>query len=291
MVAISATERVHKKRGFVLKLATVTFTIYLLLVVSSYVANSATVNIPSKPANYLCVDVNDALYIGDEKKIAGMCREFANKHDTELVVFVDNSLNWKTIEDFTDRLALSWSLGMRNRGNWIVVAIFTEQRKLRIACSPSLDNKLTNYRCTYIIDRIIAPRFRQNDYATGIKECIDALGLQMDGKFKIPWRYRIKHALSGEDEQAQTIIYIVFFGLIMMISYIANQYRRMTMGEDYYKFDVISADGTIGTGDIRTSYDRPDSYYDDGYYGSHGDSGGGGSSGSSGGGGGASGGW
>ncbi len=61
-------------------------------------------------------------------------------------------------------------MGQKEKNNGVLLAIFMEDRKLRLEVGYGLEETLTNTFCKHIIDREIIPEFKKGKYYDGIKK-------------------------------------------------------------------------------------------------------------------------
>lgn len=102
----------------------------------------------------------------------------------QFVVAIFKSLEGDSLEDFSIRLADAWKVGHKGRDNGLILLIFTQDRKVRIEVGYGLEGTITDALSGRVIRDVLAPRFRQGDYAGGILAAINALDAASRGEFK-----------------------------------------------------------------------------------------------------------
>ncbi|QEI04518.1 TPM domain-containing protein [Pigmentiphaga aceris] len=138
-------------------------------------AGSATAK-PGFPA--LTGRVVDGAGLLNAATIAQLTRDLAaHEADTseQVVVVTVPSLNGMPIEDFGYQLGRQWGIGQKDKSNGALLIVARDERKLRIEVGYGLEGKLTDAQSSVILNQIITPAFRQNDYAGGISRGVAAI--------------------------------------------------------------------------------------------------------------------
>ena len=77
------------------------------------------------------------------------------------------------IETYSIRVAEAWKIGRKGQDNGVVFLVAKNDRKMRLEVGYGLEGVLTDVTARRIIAENIAPLFRQNQYAAGIKAGVD----------------------------------------------------------------------------------------------------------------------
>jgi len=90
----------------------------------------------------------------------------------EIAVAIVESLQGITVEEYAARLFEKWGIGKEKEDNGILILICTEgevgNRPLRIEVGYGLEGVITDLEAKEIIENVIVPRFKENDYDSGI---------------------------------------------------------------------------------------------------------------------------
>jgi len=89
-----------------------------------------------------------------------------------------------------------------------------EDRKLNISPGYGLEKSLPDLTCQQIIDNIIVPQFKGNDYYSGISQGTDAIIQATKGEFKAPENYNKR---GGNASGLGKIIFII----ILIVAFLA----------------------------------------------------------------------
>jgi uncharacterized protein len=105
---------------------------------------------------------------------------------TQIAVIIIPNTGGRSISEYNQELGRSWGVGDKRFNNGVILLIAKEDRKLDIASGYGLEGALTDYTAQHIIDDIIVPNFKGNDYYRGIDEGTDAIIAVVEGKYNAP---------------------------------------------------------------------------------------------------------
>ena len=170
-----------------------------------------TINTPPNPpklvndyAHILTADQNQAL----ERKLY----QFDDTTTNQVTVVIIPRLGGKDIADVANELGRKWGVGNKKSNNGVILLVSIEDRKLNISPGYGLEKSLPDLTCQQIIDNIIVPQFKGNDYYSGISQGTDAIIQATKGEFKAPENYNKRGGnASGLGKIIFIIILIVVF--------------------------------------------------------------------------------
>jgi len=154
-------------------------------------------------ANILTPDQNQAL----ERKLY----QFDDTTSNQVTVVIVPRLDGKDIADVAIELGRSWGVGNKKSNNGVVLLISVEDRKLNISPGYGLEKLLPDLTCQQIIENIIVPDFKGNDYYAGIDQGTDAIIQATKGEFRAPENYNRKGKSSGLGRIIFIVIIIIVF--------------------------------------------------------------------------------
>lgn len=166
------------------------------------------------------------------------------------VLMVDSIPQGKDVESASLDVARKWGIGGKDEKNGVLFYIAKDDHEMRIEVADGVSDKLTDVTAKRIIDDVVAPKFKDENYAEGVTEGVSSIRAVVGGK-------NIDEVVEAHSEKTSGAVIGVIIGIVVI-------------------FVIISS--VVGTGRGRRS-----GYYGGGYYGG---SSGSGSSGFGGGGGG-----
>lgn len=128
-------------------------------------------------------DLSGTLSGSDEVALEQKLARFEQETSNQIVVLMVGSVGGGSIEDYSLRVAEKNKLGKKGRDNGVLILIAKEDRKIRFEVGYGLEGALPDATVDQIIRHIIAPRFREGDYAGGIDEGVDAVIAATKGEF------------------------------------------------------------------------------------------------------------
>ena len=127
--------------------------------------------------------VDDAQLLGadTEEELIADLKALEDKSSDQLVVVTLPSLQGYTIEDFGYQLGRHWGIGTAKWDNGVLLIVAPTERKVRIEVGRGLEGTLTDALSKIIIENAILPRFRDGDFAGGVKNGVRDIALVLTG--------------------------------------------------------------------------------------------------------------
>jgi len=138
--------------------------------------------LPPPPAHYFN-DYAGVVAADAAERMEAKLRAFDEQTSNQIVVAVFPELPSPSLEDFTVRTAQSWQVGRKKLANGVVLFVFIKDRKMRIEVGYGLEGALPDATGNQIVRDVMAPRFRQGDYAGGIDAALDAIIAATRGEY------------------------------------------------------------------------------------------------------------
>lgn len=116
----------------------------------------------------------------------------------QVVVVTLKSLQGHAIEDYGYQLGRHWGIGQEEKNNGALLIVAPNERKVRIEVGYGLESELTDARSHQIIQSVILPQFRKNNFEAGITAGTQAIIDSIQGTYKPPVKKDYKGDLPGE---------------------------------------------------------------------------------------------
>ncbi len=133
--------------------------------------------------------VTDGAHILSVKEKAGLeakLKTFEASTPVEIAVVTVNTTGNLSIEDFAAKLFKKWGIGKKDKNNGVLLLVAYKDRKVRIATGSGIVQKLTDSSCKTVIDEIMVPKFKTNDFYEGIDEAVDKIENILNGTAVAP---------------------------------------------------------------------------------------------------------
>lgn len=163
-----------------------------------------------KPAQ-LVNDFTGTLTADQRQALENKLVAFDDSTSTQIAVVLIPSLNGRDVADYNIELGRAWGVGGKEFNNGIVLLIAKGDRKLNIATGYGLEGALPDITAKQIIDQVIVPNFKGDDYYRGIEEGTDAIIQAVKGEYAAPENYG-----KGKGDRIGGIIFIIILILIIL---------------------------------------------------------------------------
>ncbi len=141
-------------------------------------------SLPPAPPTHVS-DGAGVLSTAGRTELTRRLESFERETSTQVVVWTENKLPaGASLEDHVNRVFQAWKIGQRDRDNGVLLAIFTEDRKLRIEVGYGLEGALPDALCGRIIANEITPHFKSGNYEAGIRAGVDAILAATKGEYR-----------------------------------------------------------------------------------------------------------
>ncbi|MEP6675202.1 MAG: TPM domain-containing protein [Ferruginibacter sp.] len=141
------------------------------------------------PGNQLVFDYTQTLTADQQNTIEQKLEAFDKETSTQIAVVIIPTLGNYEINDYNTKLGRAWGVGGKDNNNGVVLLIAKNDRKLNIATGYGVEGALPDITCAQIIDDIIKPNFKGEDYYAGINLGTDAIIQATKGEYKAPPGY------------------------------------------------------------------------------------------------------
>ncbi len=182
---------------------------YFVLVVIGlwgFTLQAQTLEVP-----FLAGRVNDnagLLAASARETIEALLKAHEDSTSNQVVVLIISSLQGETLEDYSIKVAETWKLGQKDKDNGVLLLIAQDDRKVRIEVGDGLEGSLPDITCGHIIRREIVPRFRDSDYAGGVRAGVEAILGAIAGSYQA-------EAESGDEPDLK--FRILFFSIFLVV--------------------------------------------------------------------------
>jgi uncharacterized protein len=149
-----------------LHLGRAAFVLCLLWLLASLAQAQALQPVPALSGRVL--DLAQVLSASEHAALTQQLAEVEQTLGTQIVVVLVGSTQPEDIADYTQRLGDAWKIGRRDVGDGLLIVAAIQDRRVRIAPAKSLEGALPDLKAKQIIDRAIAPHFKQGQWALGL---------------------------------------------------------------------------------------------------------------------------
>ena len=139
------------------------------IILFSTVIYAQEASIPSRGKEYVN-DFAKLLNSSDKLTITGFASELEKKTTTQIAVVTVQTTQPETIQGFSVRLFDQWKIGQKGKDNGVLLLIAFKDRKAWITTGYGLEGAIPDVLARKVVQDIIVPYFKREQYSNGIKE-------------------------------------------------------------------------------------------------------------------------
>jgi uncharacterized protein len=189
------------------------------LLSNTYAQNLATI----PPLQSHVTDMAGMLDSDQRNALDNVLKEYEARTGSQIAVLLVNSTAPEVIEQYSIRVADAWKLGRKGVDDGVILIVAKDNpkslRRLRIEAGRGVQGTLTDAQSKRILQDIIAPHFRQNDYYGGLVAGVSAIIDLLDQeKFPQPSTQTQGNAQGGSIDW----LALLFFAMIIAGMFISR---------------------------------------------------------------------
>jgi uncharacterized protein len=194
------------------------FFILLFTMLTSMNPVNAQFRIPEKPD--LETSVYDYVGLLRESQKSALEQKLVRYSDTtstQIVVVIISSTEGENINYLGAQWGQKWGIGQAEEDNGVLIILARDDRQIAINTGQGVEHLLTDALSKRIIENIILPEFRKDDYYAGLDQGADVIFSVLQGE------YQGTRVEKEDDPRPGNLIFIVF--LIILIIYLISRRR------------------------------------------------------------------
>ncbi len=189
-----------------------TFFFALLFIVQGTYAQFA---IPDKPKNSKeqtsLYDYRKLLSPQENKFLKEKLIRYSDSTSTQIVVAIISSTKGESIQYLGTQWAHKWGIGQKQEDNGIFILLARDDRRISINTGYGVEHLLTDALSRRIIENIIIPEFKNDDYYAGLNKGTDAIFEVLNGTFKED------RTFNDNFSEYRFIIVLIFFIILIVL--------------------------------------------------------------------------
>lgn len=127
-------------------------------------------------------DLTATLSAADEAQIEAAIKAFEQKKGAQIAVLIVPSTLPEDAFTYGMRVQDQWKLGRKGVDDGVLFLIAKNDRKMQILTGPGISGALTDAMSRRIIAEVVAPRFREGNFAAGVANGVDKMIGVIDGE-------------------------------------------------------------------------------------------------------------
>lgn len=138
--------------------------------------------VPVPPLTGHVVDQTRTLTAEQKQAIEQILSAFEARKGSQLAVLLVPTTQPETIEQYALRVAERWQIGRKKIDDGAILLVAKNDRSVRIEVGYGLEGALNDATSKHLIEEVITPRFRQQDFAGGILAGVQGMVRVIDGE-------------------------------------------------------------------------------------------------------------
>jgi len=188
------------------------FSVVLILFTNS--VGYAQFDIPEKPTSInkqtSLYDYVGLLSTSEKNALEQKLIRYSDSTSTQIVVAIINSTNGEDISLLGARWGQKWGIGQADEDNGILMLLAKDDRRIDINTGYGIEYRITDRDAKQIIERIIIPQFKQNNYYGGLDKGTDAIFQTLNGEFSEDRDF-------SKNKVTYSVIPIIFIIIILLL--------------------------------------------------------------------------
>jgi uncharacterized protein len=133
------------------------------------------------------VDLTGVLAASDKAELEQRLEAIEDKEGAQVAILLVPTTQPEAIEQYSMRVAEAWQLGRgevdgKPVDDGVLLLAALDDRKVRIEVGYGLEGAIPDARAKRIIEERIVPRFRDNDFAGGLRAAVTAIAALIEGE-------------------------------------------------------------------------------------------------------------
>lgn len=206
-------------------------------------------DIPEKPKLQTSVyDYIGLLSSGQKTSLESKLIRYSDTTSTQIVVAVISSTEGENINYLAAQWLTKWGLGQAKEDNGILIVLAKDDRKIAISTGYGVEHLLTDFQSKRIIERVIIPEFKKEDFYTGLDKGSDYIFKTLNGEYN---GTRKKETEGFDPGIIIFIIIVVIFFILISRGNKNNRgggrsYRKRSIASDILETIILSNAGRGG---------------------------------------------
>ena len=149
------------------------------------ITSNAQFKIPEKPKLETSLyDYVELLPPSQATALKNKLLRYSDSTSTQIVIAIINSTQGENINYLGAQWGEKWGIGQEKEDNGILILLAKDDRRIAINTGYGVEGTLTDALSKRIIENIIIPQFKQNNYFGGLDRGTDAIFQVLTGEFQ-----------------------------------------------------------------------------------------------------------
>ncbi|MGO0789377.1 TPM domain-containing protein [Herbaspirillum seropedicae] len=184
--------------------------------------------VPVPPLSGHVIDQVHLLQAQQRQALEGVLTEIEQRTGSQIGVLLMSSTAPEAIEQYSIRVAEAWKLGRKGIDDGVILIVAKDNpkslRRLRIEAGRGVQGSLTDAQSKRILEDVIAPHFRQNDFYGGLAAGVTAITTLLEQE-KLPPSKRQASTVQTSDGGGWITLLVIGLFLVVFFSVLLKSRR------------------------------------------------------------------
>lgn len=192
------------------------YTSIFLLAISF--ASWAQGDFPEKPnPPRLVNDFSKTLSDSEVRQLESKLLAYNDSTSSQVSIVLINSIGPYDISDYAFQLGDKWGIGRKDKDNGILILAAIKDRKVFIATGYGMEGAVPDALAKRIVDQLIVPNFRMEDYYAGLNKATDMIFKLASGE------YEADKVISSGNSGGALLMFLFFIFVFVILPLIKNR--------------------------------------------------------------------
>lgn len=184
--------------------------------------------VPVPPLSAHVIDQVHLLQPQQRQALEGVLAEIEQRTGSQIGVLLMSSTAPEAIEQYSIRVAEAWKLGRKGVDDGVILIVAKDNpkslRRLRIEAGRGVQGSLTDAQSKRILEDVIAPHFRQNDFYGGLAAGVTAITTLLEQE-KLPPAKRSSSGVQTDDGGGWITLMVIGLFLVVFFTVLLKSRR------------------------------------------------------------------
>lgn len=191
---------------------------------------------PVPPLQTRVTDQAGMLSPTQRSALENVLTEYESRTGSQIAILLISSTAPEAIEQYSIRVADAWKIGRKGVDDGVILIVAKDNppalRRLRIEAGLGVQGTITDAQSKRILQDVIAPHFRQNDFYGGLVAGVSAITALLDQE-KFPAAAK-KRSQQEPDSSLAGLIPLLFFAMIFIGGLRSHSRRRNALSRNHW---------------------------------------------------------
>jgi uncharacterized protein len=196
--------------------------LFLAAAVAAHAADFAAI----PPLQARVTDTIGMLTQNQRAALENVLKDYEERTGSQIAILLVSSTEPEAIEQYSIRVADKWKLGRKGVDDGVILVVAKDNpsalRRLRIEAGRGVQGSLTDAQSKRILQDVIAPHFRQNDFYGGLAAGVSAITSSI-GKEQLPPVERKEAPKPDQSESSFDTTLMLFFVVLVLFMLLSRR--------------------------------------------------------------------